>query len=329
MFNDNNVDFLEQKRLERGARRKSGAQRGAQRGAGGTVSHGVTRETVKSVPAGTRKPGAGAKAGAGKAAHGGVRAVGKGVGKALAGAVGKGVFVVVCILAIGGVWTACSLPNPFSYLSSVFPSTGHDSGSHITAGDSSQDSGSGAYNSDSGSGSGTYSSGSADSYFAYPTDARLVDNSFWEFELDGGHYICAVLDVDIDTSKESTMIGGVVETADRSRTLSYDIGAYYTVDESFEQANDIAMKSGYYCEGTAIVLAQLYNTCESGYAIQLYKEDYSTIDLQVAPGQVQKTTKEAVSDAIVRLGSENADVKASIDRYGATYPSSSSSSSAA
>ncbi len=133
--------------------------------------------------------------------------------------------------------------------------------------------------------------------------------------------------VDIDEGKDGTMISGMVESPDTYQAISYDIGSYYTLDTSFTEANEVAMKSGYYCKGTAIVLAKLIAANDSGYVIQVYKEDYTSISIDVAPSQVKKTSKEEVADAIVRLGTENADVKASIDWYNSIYPSYSSSSS--
>ena len=300
MFGDNNNDFLEQKRREKGTRRGGKQARPAAKAAIGSTVKDATRPA-----AGTAKAGAGTnkKAGA-QGTRGAVGKAGASIAKKTAFITGT---IVVVLVALSWVFDWPTILGG-----------GHSSGSHITAGDSAQSGSSDSSNSDSYSYSST---------FAYPKTASLAQDTVWEFDLDGQRCICAVLDVDIAEGKDGTMIGGVVESPDTYQAISYDIGSYYTLDTSFTEANEVAMKSGYYCKGTAIVLAKLIAANDNGYTIQVYKEDYSSIPISVAPSQVKKTSKEEVADAIVRLGTENADVKASIDWYNSIYPSYSSSSS--
>ncbi len=300
MFGDNNVDFLEQKRREKGR------QRG--RKAGSAAKSTVKSSTVRSSTAASAGNGASRRASHERVTPAAppsykADASGAGVRKASARRARKKIFIAV-------VFTVLGVVAIFLYGVLVHPAdSGKDAGSY-SAGSSS----------DSSSYSGYSSS------YAYPKSASLAGNSCWEFELDGQRCLCVTLNVDVDSAKDGTMIGGWVESPDQNQTLSYDLGSCYVLDESFQEASEIAMKSGYYCKGTAILLAKLAGTSEKGYLIQLYDKDYNLIEVKVAPEQVQKTTKEAVSDAIVKLGSENANVKASIDWYDSLYPSYSSSS---
>ncbi len=296
MFGDNNNDFLEQKRREKGTRRTGKQARPAAKATTGST----VKDTMRPAAGDAAKAGAGAKKRAGaQGTRGAARQAGASIAKKTAFITGT---IVVVLVALSWIF---DWPN--------IPGGGHSSGSHITAGDSAQSDSSDSY---------SYSS-----TFAYPKAASLAQDTVWEFDLDGQRCICAVLDVDIDEGKDGTMISGMVESPDTYQAISYDIGSYYTLDTSFTEANEVAMKSGYYCKGTAIVLAKLIATNDNGYTIQVYKEDYSSIPVSVAPSQVKKTSKEEVADAIVRLGTDNANVKASIDWYNSIYPSYSSSSS--